>query len=561
MAREQENKKENLDSSKSTGNNSQRNRNRNMRGRQGRKDSSAKRINDDNERASKFSKACNSANDPSWYAGSPELMKAAASLPFSQTTGSSPLFGWDFAPGGLLSLEFSPTIGGLYTDPVNQAANMMYTYTVHANSRNKSYDAPDEMLLVIAASQLFAAIAMGVRAYGVTRYYTQQNSYVPDALLQAMGFYPRDLRSQMAKMWFDLNLLIEQSKQIWVPTDMPIFQRWFWLNTNVYTDAEGPQAQMYVFVQRFFYQYVEGPSSPDEGVGALIPYQWINDAANGGNPILKTWDEYMTMMNTLMSSLINSQDRGIIFGDILKAYGERIFTMNPIDASYTVTPTYVPEVLTQIENCTLCKMFPTGIHQNMNAIDNRLYETYGAIDEAEVRDVILPSTAILNFHQTTDPSPEQIMVATRLQAHGLTVQKQGDVVQYYPNSSGTEIVYKAIMWFRAGAKANFSIGGWPVDPVMTVTRSAGLNLFPTQDTGMSGWELGKYLAFDWSPWIYVYETAALDAININNPGVYNIEPFFADGDYDKYTLLSEFNAKQMHQTAIYSLFGVPKIGQ
>lgn len=321
-----------------------------MRGKQGRKDSNSKRINLDNERESKFEKdMCKGAkwtdarsNDVSWYAKTPELLRAAASLPFSITTGAKPEFTIPEAVPGVLRIRWTPAVGGSDGNPINQAANSKYSFTVHANSRNYAYDPADQMKMILAGSQVFSAIAAGLRAYGIMHRFEQRDYYTPQALVSAMGFSYTDLRSNLANMWYGLNELIARSQQIWIPNDMPVITRWFWLNSNIYRDGGSIKAQYYIFQQRFFWKYVLGTSLESTNLESVA---WPDDC---------TWSQYLGFVDSLIQPLLDSQDRGIIFGDILKAYGpDKIYALNNIDNTYVVEPVYDREVLTQIENLTV----------------------------------------------------------------------------------------------------------------------------------------------------------------------------------------------------------------
>lgn len=256
---------------------------------QPRKDSNSKRINADNERVSKIRAeiekdgSCKEANDISWYSKNPELLRSAGSFPFSSVLGM-PVYNQRSVPG-IMKIAFSPMVGGADGIPVNQAFDSMFSYLVHANSRNYNYNSPDLGILVLAASQVFSAISALTRAYGVVKYYTERNYFLPKAMLQAMGFYPDDIRENLGSLWFSLNNLVDQTRQIWVPISMPIFDRWIWLNGNIFTDAPGVTSQSYVFVQEKFYKYSE-TASPTGGM--LIPVTekdtGFSDAGTPFNP-------------------------------------------------------------------------------------------------------------------------------------------------------------------------------------------------------------------------------------------------------------------------------------
>lgn len=533
-----------------------------LRGVQGPKDSSDKRVNFDNVRKDKLRKdlrRIDASNDPMWYAKNVDMLTAAASYNFSNTTGL-PL-NWDGRTTGtpdtipgVMQIGFLPTIGGWSDTAINAAKESIYSYVVHANSRNTTYDSSDLMLLILAGVQVFSFIASGIRAYGVARLYDQRNDYLPDALLAAMGFDPIDIRSQLPQMWFDLNELITRSSQIWIPNTMPILTRQFWMNSNVYMDAESVKAQYYVLTQQSFLAY-EALSDTKGGRlgwirndGTVKPYTAITDWYNNITD-QHTWDEYMTAINGMFHVLLNSTDRGVIMGDILKAYGpDKIYALQPLNVDYTVTPVYDREVLSQIENCDVFSTQYYYVAQNTDT-DNTLSTQWGqwATGYTVSGDALPTTQSILNFHQKEAPTPAQIMVATRLKALGSHVLSNvndatlvGNVI---PDTMGTEYVVSVNVFIN-------------IDNVLTQAT------LPTKgsasSTSMNVGIVYIWAAFDWCPWLY--------RINIGNVGpsvkVTDFTPATvveAIGDYDYSTTIRSDSLKKMHTTAVYSEFDVPVI--
>lgn len=560
-----------------------------MQGKQGSKDSSEKRVNFDNERESKFEKdmeekekkgrgrrgrrgkggkqgsesrsdKSDKSNDPNWYASNPELMKAAASLPFSQTTGQNLSFDGLLGPRGtsndystipgIMAIRWCPTIGGAQNDAINAAKDSTYSYVVHANSRNASYTASDLYMIILAGAQFFTALAHAIRLYGVARLYDQRNSYLPDGLIKAMGFSPNDIRNNLANMWFDLNNFIAQSTQIWIPDTFPFLDRWFWMCSNIYMDAESVKGQYYLYVPRNFLIYDE---TGLESGGRLA---WVNpqgqpldlskntsNAFTINNTSSYTWVQYKTVLQGMLNALVGSEDRGIIMGDILKAYGkERLFAVSPITVDYAVEPVYNKEVLSQIENITSWAAMYYDIRQNP---DNEKIETnWGVQTDKTLTPEEQPLTqSILNFHQIENPTPEQIMVATRLKIQGTTPIWSSDgktINAIVPTAMGTEYVY------------SFGIvTGGATPAVNNVTQY----LADTNVASLYGWFLRE--AFDWNPWIYVVNG---QTITIPSSAAFSKnEVIGAIGDYDYCTIISTDTLLKMHNTALYSEFGVPTI--
>lgn len=533
-----------------SGNRPQSSANNEVKREQPRKDSRDRRVNFDNERLSKFDKKYGT-NDPKWYNHSPMLTQAAASIPFFTTTGAPLDFGTDAVPG-IMSIYWCPSVGGENGDPLNQAANSVYSYTVHANSRNYKYNAPDQMLLILAGANLFTAIGMGLRAYGVMRNYSELNSYTPEALVRAMGFDYTDLKNNLSDMWFDLNEMIDRSSQIWIPNTMPLIERWFWMTSNVYTDAESIKGQVYVYVPVQLYKYDETSSTTG---GSLTAIQWIspNNATT-----YNTWAQYKQMIETMFSALLNSEDRGIIFGDMLKAYGaDKIYSLKPIDSSYRLAAIYDKEVLSQIENASLVGEYPVSVTQNSDTLtlqENWNYYAPTVWDAARptLYPKVWPDYRVFNFHQPASPTVDQVMVASRLMAAGSYVFTQSsEAIGTRPYAYGTEVCVSANIWFYRWVNGTRTLLNSPV-PASAPNQ-------PTVNSGVSLRTIGWWASFDWAPWIYVQNNMS-DASDIKSVGKQTLTNILATlGDYDNYIILDADTLKKLHRAAIYSEFGIPQV--
>lgn len=510
------------------------------RKQQPRKDSKAKRVNFDNTREDKFERdemrersgwKDNRSNDVSWYARNAELLRSAASIPFSTTIGMPLDFDRTTSVPGVMTLQWCPIVGGAYNAPLNQAARSLYSYLVHANSRNYSYNDPDLMIMIMAGANVFSAYALGVRAYGTMRRFSQLDYYTPEALVTAQGFNYEDLKKNLSRMWFDLNELSARLTQIWVPNTLPVFNRWFWLNSNIYKDGDSAKSQYYQFVQSQFYQYIAPASG---GAGKLQPYIWVSGASKSN-----TWDEYMNMMNSLLDTLLSSEDRGIIFGDILNAYGaDKIFAVNAISSDYMVEPVYDKEVLTQIENATVTRWRPANVEQDTvtNTLVQR-WNTGATLDNG----YFAPSVQVLNFHQIEPPTPEQIMVATRLKVAGCyTVNYTGGsttVLELSPDAYGTEIIVGVTV-----VNYNWTGGTKSMNYLLVTT-----DLLKPQSDTINTLSVYRWSAFDWAPWIYMTGTVTQPTSADQH---IEIKATRALGDWDNYTFISVAELNKMHTTAI-----------
>lgn len=530
------------------------------------KDSGSKRVNYDNTRESKFrkdvqeerhsrkgydkpmqggadNKQSGRSNDVAWYAHNEELLRAAAQIPFTDSVGDKLNPEALYAFPGVMAVQWVPNIDG---DAVNQSANSHYSFTVHANSRNYRYDAPDQMMLILAGAQLFTAIAMGIRAYGVMRRFDQLDRYTPAALVTAMGFDYQDLKKNLSRMWFDINEMVARSSQIWIPKDMPVIERWFWMSSHIYRDATSVKAQYYLYVPKQLLSLSEVGSVTGT---SLKPNNWNPNQPN-------TWDQYVEIVNGMFDALLQSQDRGIILGDILAAYGaERIFALAGIDSSYMVEPVYDAEVLTQFENAVAVPALLNGVVQSDTGVISSEYALYSLADAQLIKALY---SALLNFHQNTQPTPAQIMVATRMMALGMqvtTASTGGEAPQvgFKPITCGTEYPFSFTIYTNQYDKSS------SIPTLGKYVLGQFIDNDPSYDTVLAQqlWD-----AFDWCPARY--------RIKLGNQPVYKVDwtqvgskrASYADNEVqeiDMYTHVDIPTLDKMHRTAIYSEFGVPTI--
>lgn len=507
------------------------------------KDSDSKRINEDNVRVGKLMRLLKADNDVTWYTRNPELLKSAASLPFATISGA-PNRVTDVLTPGILRVDINPAFGmdSLYPTALNQAGKSVYSYLVHANSRNYTYEYQDLMIMIMAGAQIFAALAAGERVYGLSKYYMEQNRYFPEDLIRACGFQPKSIRENLGKIWFQLNELIARTNQIWIPNTFPVIQRWMWLNSNIFVDSTNARAQAYVFCQPRFYKY---KATYSETGGGLVSVKVVGFADEEG----VTWDAYYAAVSEMIDALVNDEDRGVIFGDILNAYGsEKIYSRPAFSSDYITTPVYSQEVLTQIENLTIGDGTLIQCHGLTQTPDGLSPVWQAAPSTPVVTKGYYPEAAVLNFHDGWAPTPENIAVATRLQAIG--VEKTSAWVPganagdppvlgsaWVPKTAGTEIVIAARL-YRAYMDSNHA----RKVQKFTISNEQISSYSPTQEFTTNG----DLMAFDWHPFMY-------KAAPISDPTL----PYWAGGDYDNWIWLTYPEALKIHDTCVYSLFGLP----
>lgn len=312
-----------------------------------------------------------SFNDPAWYGMDQALLRDSASVPFVYPMGAPVdvnIKGFEKATvPGICTMELCPTIG-FSADPksaINVAAKSLYTYVRHANSGSRNYDAPDMMMYILAAADVFSYINYLQRVYGVAMLYNQMNRYIPEALLQAMHIQPDSIRNNLANFRYGINVLINKASSLAVPSDIALFRRKAFLYSNIYKEGISIKDQLYMFVPTGFYQY------SDPGFLMLVPLvpgtvivpskpSATNYEFRTAKYTDMTYEDLLEYGNSLLDTLFGSEDMGLMNGDILKAYGsDGILKLQELPENYSIDFVFDIAVLEQMKNAYTTELWFT----------------------------------------------------------------------------------------------------------------------------------------------------------------------------------------------------------
>lgn len=506
--------------------------------------------NDDPRNKKNVEKYMDRCNDPMWYAKNPQLLKDAASLAFSNRTGDYMDFGVTNASQatgaipGIMALEWVPSVGTITntdgsgtpildnTDAINCAAKNIYSFVRHANSGASNYDAPDLAMAIVAADSVFSMIAHAIRAYGLMRVWDQKNRYVPKAMLSAVGISGLGDDYSLADFRYDINYCIAKSSVIWVPSNLTFITRHFWMNSNVYKDGDNPKSQLYVYRQVGWWKF--SGTFFAEGSGCMA--QGYVSSSTGGSINPMTAKELIAVINDLLDPIIEDEDLGIMFGDILKAYGkENIYSINEIAEDYTVLPVFSKEVLMQIHNSLA---YPVGLNNLIQDADtNTIYESAlylpdSTSDAQKIGVMCIPPKFLFDYEGEI-PEPENIMVSSRLM----------------PTLYGYKVTGGLRVRGQAGSERLVGFRMWWYDATNALRHSNFWSFYSNTD----GTELtieSLHSKFDWAPYIYI--VVCTDTTNFSN---WTLRYLF--GDMENYTIVDYSVLNKMHKTAIFSQFDIP----
>lgn len=532
------------------------------------------------------------SNSPLWYAATPQILVDAASLSYNDALGTEMSMtngGFDdyfdfikvagatrmndsFVPG-ILCYYLFPSIGSSRTgtSAANIAAKNIFSYVVHGNSRTAPYEASDMLQYLVAMSSAHAFVMMLQRAYKVCLLYSQRNRYLPDVLLQSMGFDPQDMRSHVADFRSYINLLAVKLGSLVVPSSMPYFDRQRFVVSDIYKDSDTDKAQLYLYNYRGFYKYEFEAGVKASGYLEIV--EWIKPSNLQNPSSLKKFSDVVSFGDALYESLIANEDINIMSGDILKVFGPDAIVRIPlVSENETLTPVYDLEILGQMENVTnldLSDMDEYGYHffkveQGDNVITCDPFIVLGQGNTAEAANADsfkrlgLLANKFINSHSQS-VSPADTMVNTRLTCF------LGGRATYTLNST----VYNTARIIECGSEICtnvyiFRFGKTASDTKYTQALRIPSTYFSeskfegTTKTAITNSDSYNDLSqFDWHLLLPVINSDTLDPLGTETNILSIKAPF---GDLDVYTIIGENEIRKLHQCALVNEFSVPVMG-
>lgn len=471
-------------------------------------------------------------NDFEWINKNPELLKDASSINTTNRTGYKlPMtVGGAFtkfdvpAVPGIMSLLFYPHVpcygnsssNADPTDPANLCALNTYSFYRHANSGSVNYDAPDLFMGIQAAGEAFAAFFWGKRAYDTYNIYNQRNRYVPQAIIQAQGFNYNSIAADPAKFRTQINIIAAKMSVLWVPKNLPFIKRLCWMCSNIYTDSTSAKSQLYMFTPGGFHKF----NPKTENTGSSLSMKTINYNSTG-----LTTTQWFDYMNDLISELISDEDMGIMFGDMLKAYGaENIFTVAPVPENSAILPVHNAEVLAQIMNSTAIGANAANVSQTGNGV------IYNSIQSAPLNATPLSTSVLLNFWEE---NPDYKVVAESTRFTSLFEIQTSGTSSYV----GTPICTTAYI-------SNYRIWYYSNNSLTWINFTNTVNNASPELTLL----LSALSMFDWHPQVWGYDQGEGNANNTVTRLFYDI---------DNYTSIGLETLKRLQEVCSISEYNVP----
>lgn len=488
-----------------------------------------------------------SSNDPAWYAADPAILRDAASFPFSWPTGATnthdlALYDENLVEPpfskvpGIVSLRTAPTIGFALraTDPINVASQALYSFVRHANSGHSNYDAPDLMLYILGMASNYSYLVWCQRLYGYALTYDQRNRYISDQLIKANGADPSSIHNNLANFRFWINTLIAKMSSFAVPATLSIFSRMSFMYSDYYIEGTSIKDQLYQYVPDGFHKFIIDSQSR----GRL-------DYVEFDHSKLMTVEEIMEYGNNLFGAIWDQEDFGIMSGDILKAYGDRIIKLASIPETYQIVPKFDPMVLTQIKNAMILDATPVDISQSEDGLlvsvllpdsysDKKYFGSEWGLNAEAVTATTKARLRLLKDWKTVtvdtdDPQPDVIMESTRMM--------YGYDAYLAELHTGSEFVRKLIITYD-------------IDQQFIVDQLNAVSIENEDSTTAMGKMLQTLKHFHYVPRIFVW--------NNYKSGHAQVEEYF---DLDNFAILDNSDLNKLHTAAVINMYAVPSIGK
>nr|AVX53591.1 putative capsid [Marmot picobirnavirus] len=493
-------------------------------------------------------------NNPEWYFAYPGLMDLATLIPHTWATGVPiDLTGKSGFTGaadnlhtltapGLLALKLAPSVGNTATstDPINLAAQSLYSWIRHDQTGSKNYESPDLMIYVLGMASVYSAIIWLQRIYGYALDFVQENRYMPIAYAAADGVNLDNIQENLADFQFGINYLIHKAASLHVPSTITYFNRHAMLYRDIYTEGSSIKDQQYMYCPIGFYKF--GLNSQGAGI--------LNIEKLPGTSM--TYDQLINYVDGLLQPiLMDVEDAGTMSGDILRAFGESgLIKLQVIDNTYKVIPHFDIGVLEQFKNATIVPADPDFMfvgQQNgiltcsptLNVDTNLTTDTTG---DGYLMKSVLSAIAFDKVLTTTTASIDAKVIAesTRLM---VTAKSP---VQLFDTPSSESFTHNFSVPLFCGSEV-------PVSGLLISITPAGARRswsFTMFEEMASSLQLANFMAdyvpFKFAPRVQIFDTAG-------GVGSQPSELF----SYDDFMILTPDELDRIHQVALLSMFNNP----
>jgi len=481
-------------------------------------------------------------NDPNWYFTSSELAQQAAQLSFQNFLGSGAILrGAEVPTICAISVNPSPGITYFVTAAngaaigttnvlpasvptaecgINMMAKKLYTLMGTFSGRVSSY-APNDVAMMILAISSVAELSEHIRrSFGVALTYNPRNRMLPLKLIRTLGFDEMDLISNLANYRMRFNVDMARINQIplldnigYIRKSRDMFQRIYW-------DEPSNMAQI------FFYK----PAS-----------YWLMDETvdpNGtrlvtSRPTGIKMDDYLTLLEQMISALLNSSTLQLIYADLLNMANKLntpTWQFDYLSENYVVMPEFNVNAILQFHNLDIVG-YPT-IQNDTTASNFRFTAVNDVASDANGIDVVY-SPGFGRTSADNDPTHRTIVDCL---SDNPTIEDRIEALRFSSIDSGYYLAISASTYTA-------------VLPALSDHYVTGIRIYGNSATGSYMLDLGSPTI----PNAVNYSYSPLTAFS-NAPILYDQRSHQICGNLDYYTTVDYEYLRRVNELMTVGLF-------
>lgn len=370
------------------------------------------------------------ANDPLYFFPADEKpqMESILQMSFPRIYGRQ----YDYGPTKLFGMtaarvRISPAIGPcessqLAQAPINIAGSNTYARLSALNSKETKYAPQDVTLLILAMGSILRMAGYIRRILATTMVVNSKNTDVPRTYFTAMGVNYDEFKDQIPNYIDKFNTLVASIDSIIFPADIEYLRKATNMYTKCYKDSSTEYYGVYFPVPATEWKLNDTYNEEGGGLDTVevVP---INGTRN--------LSDYLDILTDLVNTMKTSATWAVIYSDLLNLYDKKGFNKIAIPF-FERNESIEPEVNAYF-NIMLRHATMVGANKG-GAISNN--DVCSDIDASGVkmnycfqihaRSLDLPR--LLNFYETTVPTPDALFEATRWMVVGkdsLPVQETG----------------------------------------------------------------------------------------------------------------------------------------
>lgn len=301
-------------------------------------------------------------NDPRWYQPDADLADSVAQWSFSQPAGENIV-------GNNGEVSLYPSIMKFYLEPtpevsdvngkgvfstysykytgLNSASRSYYNAISSMTGRTSAYTPDDISILFLGIGEIISMFAYARHIMHLPYMINLKNKAIPDVLIAAYGFDPKDLRDHLTTYRSQFNTLIVQAQSIIAPGNIPYFEKCAELYSHIYVDSPSDTAQTYIFAP--YSTWVLDEKYNNKGSGLRTT------AVPGRTESGVKLSSLFNLIATMISEFQESSTYNVVGQDILHLNSRTnmpVYTYQFLGEFETTAVEYNENALLQIHNMT-----------------------------------------------------------------------------------------------------------------------------------------------------------------------------------------------------------------